>query len=311
MAFRPTGPRERLNSYIDLIRFTVWAGVLPERVGAYLLQTVGSKSQKWTLDCVKDMRESVADLVYAGMNPNSPTTRDLDSFLRNAVSEVYWIPLSSTATRRHWAWKPGMERGAELPLSLLAGRILNFTNHADPRKVRYCLNPACRKIFLDFSKVGRHWCDMNRCGSAQKRKAFEAKKRLSVVRQSDTRNAAPRPILRQGELMDNPKPIDAKQIEELISLGASEDEIADLMGISETEFRQRFRRLAAKAKVHRSISLRRAQLQSAMDGDARSLIFLGKQYLGQSNNPKNSAEDSGSLESFIDFIMRGRAASEE
>ncbi len=179
--FRPTGPRERLNSYIDLIRFTVWAGVLPERVGAYLLQTVGSKSQKWTLDCVKDMRESVANLVYAGMNPDFPATRDLDSFLRNAVSEVYWIPLSNRATRRHWAWKSGMERGSELPLSLLAGRILNFTNHADPRKVRYCLNPACRKIFLDFSKAGRHWCDMNRCGSAQKRKAFEAKKRVSVV----------------------------------------------------------------------------------------------------------------------------------
>jgi hypothetical protein len=100
------------------------------------------------------------------------------------------------------------------------------------------------------------------------------------------------------------QPIDTKQIEELISLGASEAEIADLMGISETEFRQRFRKLATKAKVHRSISLRRAQLQSAMDGDVRSLIFLGKQYLGQSNNPKNSEEGSGSMESFIDLVMR-------
>lgn len=179
--FRPSGSRERLNSYIDLIRFTVWAGVLPERVGAYLLKTVGSKSQKWTLGCVKNMRESVANLVYAGMSPNPLAPSDLDSYLRNAVSEVYWIPLSSTATRGHWAWKPGMERGSELPLSLLAGRILNFTNHADPRKVRYCLNPECRKIFLDFSKVGRNWCDMNRCGSAQKRKTFEAKKRVSNI----------------------------------------------------------------------------------------------------------------------------------
>ncbi len=111
--------------------------------------------------------------------------------------------------------------------------------------------------------------------------------------------------------MDNPKQIDTKRIEELITLGASEDEIANLMEISETEFRQRFRQLAARAKAHRSISLRRAQLQSAMDGNVRSLIFLGKQYLGQSNNPKNSEEDSGSMESFIDLVMRGRAASEE
>lgn len=106
----------------------------------------------------------------------------------------------------------------------------------------------------------------------------------------------------------NTKPIDIKQIEELILLGASEAEIADLMGISETEFRQRFRQLAARAKVHRSISLRRAQLRSAMDGDARSLIFLGKQYLGQSNNPKNSEKDSGSMESFIDLVMRSGPA---
>jgi hypothetical protein len=109
----------------------------------------------------------------------------------------------------------------------------------------------------------------------------------------------------------DPKQIDTKQIEELIGLGASEEEIADLMGISETEFRQRFRQLASKAKAHRSISLRRAQLQSAMDGDVRSLIFLGKQYLGQSNNPKNSEEGSGSMESFIDLVMGSGPASKK
>lgn len=182
--FRPTGSRERLTSYAEVVRFAVWSGVLPERVGVHLLQTVGSDSQKWILECVKNMREVFAGVVYVGVYPPKDglsSTYELDNFLRNAVSEVYWIPQTANSTRDHWAFKSGMENGAELPLSLLAGQIVNFTDYEDLKKLRYCRNPMCRKVFLDFSRVGRKWCDMNRCGSAQKRINFQAKKNISLV----------------------------------------------------------------------------------------------------------------------------------
>ena len=43
--------------------------------------------------------------------------------------------------------------------------------------------------------------------------------------------------------------------------------------------------------VEQLIELRRKQFEMAMDGDVRMLIWLGKQYLGQSEKPEVIRED--------------------
>ncbi len=85
---------------------------------------------------------------------------------------------------------------------------------------------------------------------------------------------------------------DWKNIEKLCSLMCTADEIAHFMGISIDTLSRRiteaygctFAEYHKKHSVNAIISLRRAQWQNAMDGNATMQIWLGKQYLGQKNN---------------------------
>ena len=65
-------------------------------------------------------------------------------------------------------------------------------------------------------------------------------------------------------------------------------------------FSDAFKKYSANGRV----SLRRRQYQKAMEeGNVPLLIFLGKQYLGQSDNPNGGAEkDDGDIKGWIDAL---------
>lgn len=100
------------------------------------------------------------------------------------------------------------------------------------------------------------------------------------------------------------KEIDIKQFENLCELMCTEEEIAGWFNCSvdtierwckreyKVTFAEIFKRLSSKGKL----SLRRAQFRIAENGNATMAIWLGKQYLGQSDRPEESidVEDSDS-----------------
>jgi DNA-binding Lrp family transcriptional regulator len=63
------------------------------------------------------------------------------------------------------------------------------------------------------------------------------------------------------------------------------EEIADCVGTSVTTLQKRFKNLIEKGKAEGKKSLRRAQFEKALAGDARMLMFLGKNWLGQQDSP--------------------------
>jgi hypothetical protein len=67
------------------------------------------------------------------------------------------------------------------------------------------------------------------------------------------------------------------KIEEFASLGLTDREIADLTEIDPKAYQKAI--LKGRARLHQT--LRRAQLKSALRGNASMLIFLGKVYLNQ------------------------------
>jgi predicted RNA-binding Zn ribbon-like protein len=177
--FRLSGPKEQLCSYAHLLVFCENAGVLPEYVATYLARKIRPKSQDHILRYVIAMREAFAGFLYPSPLPNKDDDEyarfEMAQFLKNSVEQVDWIPTTRTATRAHWSWIHGMDVGAELPLSALAGRIAQLWRSADRKLIKRCRNLECQKAFLDKSRTGkREWCDMNRCGSAAKRKRFLA-----------------------------------------------------------------------------------------------------------------------------------------
>lgn len=110
-----------------------------------------------------------------------------------------------------------------------------------------------------------------------------------------------------------PKEFDQKNFESLCQIQCTEEEICQFFSCSEktlnkwcrekygANFSQVFREKRGVGKI----SLRRAQYQAALNGNASLLIWLGKQYLGQRENTgtdeKNEIEDLTPVSEMLNF----------
>ena len=87
--------------------------------------------------------------------------------------------------------------------------------------------------------------------------------------------------------------IDPDEVEGLAALGCSWKEIADFFGIHPDTARRNFASYYTKGSAKASISLRRAMLHNATQNmNASVQIFLSKNWLGLSDDPKNTSGDT-------------------
>jgi hypothetical protein len=84
------------------------------------------------------------------------------------------------------------------------------------------------------------------------------------------------------------KVVPPNDVERLAQMGCKDSEIAEWFGIDENTLRYNFSVELLKGKLALSQSLRQAQIKLAMSGNATMLIWLGKNILGQQENPNNS-----------------------
>ena len=93
--------------------------------------------------------------------------------------------------------------------------------------------------------------------------------------------------------------IDWEKLDKMCAIHCTKREIADVLGISEDTIDRRCREeydcsFAVYYKKHASqgnMSLRRQQFQTAMKGNPSLLIWLGKQILGQTDQPVDTETD--------------------
>ena len=83
------------------------------------------------------------------------------------------------------------------------------------------------------------------------------------------------------------KDIDAEQVRKLAMMQCPTTEIAAFFDCDEGTIRKRFSEIVAKGREAGKISLRRKQFDVAMSGNVSMLIWLGKQYLGQTDKQEN------------------------
>lgn len=86
------------------------------------------------------------------------------------------------------------------------------------------------------------------------------------------------------------KVIPPNEVFKLANIGCKDKEIAEWFGIAEDTLRYNFAVELTKGRENMKQSLRRAQLTLALSGNAVMLIWLGKNLLGQSDNPTDTAE---------------------
>ena len=79
-----------------------------------------------------------------------------------------------------------------------------------------------------------------------------------------------------------------EDVYKLAAMGCSNAEIARWFDIDENTLAYNFNTILAKGREQLKQSLRRAQIKLALSGNATMLIWLGKNILGQSENPLDS-----------------------
>jgi hypothetical protein len=84
------------------------------------------------------------------------------------------------------------------------------------------------------------------------------------------------------------KVVPPKDVERLAQMGCKDSEIAEWFGVDENTLRYNFSVELLKGKLALNQSLRQAQIRLALSGNATMLIWLGKNILGQQENPLNS-----------------------
>ena len=89
--------------------------------------------------------------------------------------------------------------------------------------------------------------------------------------------------------------IDADKVKQLAGYGLSYQEIAAVLDCSHDTLERRFASELKQGHEKRNGSLRRRQYELAMDGNATMLIWLGKQYLGQSDKVETSTSERPTL----------------
>lgn len=80
-------------------------------------------------------------------------------------------------------------------------------------------------------------------------------------------------------------PIDPEQVTQLAAIQCSYAEMAAVLNCNPSTLTRRFAQEIQKGREQGKCSLKRAQFKRAMDGSIPMLIWLGKQYLGQRENP--------------------------
>jgi hypothetical protein len=81
-----------------------------------------------------------------------------------------------------------------------------------------------------------------------------------------------------------------QEVEDLAQIGCSDRDIAEWFGITDSTLRYNFSDYLLKGRQSLKQTLRRAQIKTALSGNATLLIWLGKNILLQSDNPTNTED---------------------
>lgn len=101
------------------------------------------------------------------------------------------------------------------------------------------------------------------------------------------------------------KKIDYQTVEKLANIQCTQEEISNFLGISTRTLQKdkEFLRIYKKGLENGKMSLRRMQFKKANDGNVSMLIWLGKQYLGQTDKvEKDNTHEIEDLSALVDLL---------
>lgn len=97
-------------------------------------------------------------------------------------------------------------------------------------------------------------------------------------------------VTKQGLIVGrgaNKKVVAPDEVYKLASLGCSVEEMSDWFGVNRETLKYNFSEYIDRGRAEIKQKLRNAQMTAALNGNVTMLIWLGKNILGQSDNPMN------------------------
>jgi predicted RNA-binding Zn ribbon-like protein len=172
--FRESGPEELLQTYSDLVHFAEQSNLLAPKQAQLLLYTATNRKAAKTLESSRELRETMADILYSTLDSRPPTAAHLKTLERQVLAARLNQSLHWKELQLKWSFTEARD-AAELPLWLLALSASDLLTSDAMPMVRACDNPECRWLFLDTSKNHtKRWCDMKICGNRMKARRFKA-----------------------------------------------------------------------------------------------------------------------------------------
>lgn len=89
----------------------------------------------------------------------------------------------------------------------------------------------------------------------------------------------------------NQKIVDPDEVYRLSEIGCSLEEMSNFFGIDRETLKYNFWPYIKRAESELYRKIRHKQIEVALDGNPTMLIWLGKNMLGQSDNPTNTNDD--------------------
>jgi len=178
--FSSQGPAELLNGYEDLLRFMAQSRLLDASQLQLLSRTAKSAAAARALRAAKELRETLATILYGMLKGCAPSAAELLRLQRYFQAaglhrELAWRSTAGAVRRVSAQWQWGrFAKNSELPVWILAQSAAELVLAGALQRVRACDADTCRWLFLDTSKnASRRWCNMKVCGNRMKARRFQ------------------------------------------------------------------------------------------------------------------------------------------
>lgn len=108
------------------------------------------------------------------------------------------------------------------------------------------------------------------------------------------------------------KEIDREQFEKLCKIQCTQKEICNVLNVSDktlnawckrTYHKKSFSEVFSEKRLEGKASLRRMQFKVAEEGNVTMLVWLGKQWLGQSEKPAKSDESEEEISDEVEALL--------
>jgi predicted RNA-binding Zn ribbon-like protein len=172
-------PTEKLNSYSDLIRWSLREGVLDKEAFNFLLREskADPKRANLALEKARNLRELIYRIFSAIGHDLNPQSKDIDLINRTVSKAMSNLELNYQKGKDqfYWRWKKSSRSDFNQVLWPIAKSAADLLVSDKLVFVRECANESegCGWLFIDMSKShSRKWCSMSSCGNRNKVRSY-------------------------------------------------------------------------------------------------------------------------------------------